>query len=429
MTIDELVCFPSMIARADLVASFVLTWALTCCEPASAAPFHHRPAFPPLRQEPMTFYVVKGSADACGRGCDTWIEAEGKIESDSAARFKAFLNRQRDRNLPIYFSSPGGNLDQALAMGNMLHAKPLTARVGRTLVRECGFEAQDSDVCIKLKQSDRELHGDLFTSGAICASACPYLFAGAPVHEVAPDAVLAVHSVKVLLSFRGGQPDPSAIAAADHRGHERADRLVSAYLAKVGIDAGLLGLARSVKFEDIHVLTREEIARFGLDRRDIVETPWQFESNGLNMMRKIAFARGSGETSFRLLQWRVTCFDSDSFSFDFLRPARAGALVAISHHGASPVYFSGPLISGTNFEQWGMRLIRSRLESLVNQPQIEMIESSLASDGRTVSQTTKLSNEGWRGAMEPLVAHCPLSKGALTILRSSQSGNSNPAAK
>ena len=63
-------------------------------------------------------------------------------------------------------------------MGGMLHGKPTIARVGRTMVRECGFEAQDSDVCVKLKQSGRELHGDLFTSGAICASACPYAFAG-----------------------------------------------------------------------------------------------------------------------------------------------------------------------------------------------------------------------------------------------------------
>ena len=95
----------------------------------------------------MTFYVVKGAPEACGRGCDTWIEAEGKVEADTTARLRAFLNRVRDRNLPIYFASPGGNLDQAIAMGNMLHGRSNVARVGRTTVRECGFEAQDSDVC------------------------------------------------------------------------------------------------------------------------------------------------------------------------------------------------------------------------------------------------------------------------------------------
>ena len=96
-----------------------------------------------------------------------------RSKSDTAARLKAFLDRVHDRNLPIYFASPGGNLDQAIAMGTMLHGKAVVARIGRTTVRECGFEAQNSDVCVKLKQSGRELHGELFTNGAICASACP----------------------------------------------------------------------------------------------------------------------------------------------------------------------------------------------------------------------------------------------------------------
>ena len=29
----------------------------------------------------------------------------------------------------------------------------------------------------------------------------------------------------------------------------------------------------------MHVLTRDEIVRFGIDRRDFVETPWMFESS------------------------------------------------------------------------------------------------------------------------------------------------------
>src|ERR1700743_2903717 len=174
-----------MFARA--VAAIALICALTCA--VSASPQRQRSVPPKLREASMTFYVVKGAIDACGRGCDSWIEVEGKVESDTASRFKAFLDRHRDPNLPIYFASPGGNLDQAIAMGTFLHGKRSIARVGRTLVHECGFEAQDSDVCLKLKQSGRELHGDLFTGGAICASACPYAFMGAAVHEIAPDAI------------------------------------------------------------------------------------------------------------------------------------------------------------------------------------------------------------------------------------------------
>src|SRR5579872_4820470 len=397
-----------MTMRAGLVATLILTCVLTCGT-ASAAPSHRRPAAP-TRHEPMTFYVVKGALDACGRGCDSWIEAEGQIVSGTAARLKAFLDRHRDRNLPIYFASPGGNLDQAIVMGNMLHARPATARVGRTLVRECGFEAQDSDVCIKLKQSGRELHGDLFTSGAICASACPYLLAGAAVH--------AVHSTKVILSFRGGQPDPSVVAAADQRGHQRADRLVSAYLAKMGIDAGLLGLAKSVRFEDIHVLTREEIARFGLDRRDFVETPWA--SNGLNMMHKVAFARGPGETSFRLLQWSVTCLDANRFALHFQRPASASpglTSVSIAAGDSKPAYLISLSARGANvdpkgssIEQWGLRMPRPTLQSLFDRPQAEFTETSFTPDGRRAPQTIQLSNDGSAGALRDLLATCPPAK-------------------
>jgi hypothetical protein len=407
-----------MIVRA--VAALVLTCALACGVASAASP-KQRPQAPKSPEQSMTFYVVKGASDACGRDCDTWIEAEGKVEADTAARFKKFLDHFRDRNLPIYFASPGGNLDQAIAIGNMLHGRSTVARVGRTTVRECGFEAQDGEVCVKLKQSGRELHGDLFTSGAICASACPYALMGAAVHEVAPDAILAVHSPKVILNFHGGQPEAFVIAAANQRGRERADRVASSYLAKMGIDAGLLALTRTVKFEDIHVLTRDEIARFGIDRREFVETAWRFESNAFSSMRKIAAVRSPGETSFRLMQWRVTCSNADRFALDFQRPARAGALVAITHGGANPVYFSGPSIVGSasNFEQWGMRLTRSRLDSLVGQPQIDITETAVAADGRMVPQTTKLSNEGWAGALESLLATCPPGKDAAAV-RSSE---------
>jgi hypothetical protein len=361
----------------------------------------------------MTFYVVKGSPDSCGRGCDSWIEAEGKIESGTAARFKAFMSRLRDRNLPIYFASPGGNLDQAVEMGNMLHARSTIARVGRTLVRECGFEAQDSEVCVKLKQSGRELHGELFTRGALCASACPYILAGAAVHEVAPDAVLGVHSAKVVLNLRGIQVDPAVVAVASQRGHERADQMVAAYLAKMRIDPGLLNLARTVKFEDLHVLTREEIARFGLDRRELVETPWKFESSELSILHKIIIVRGPGETSFRLLQWRVACFDANRFALQLQRPASANASIAsVSIMGvdAKPVYFIYPPARPPGFELWSLRMPRTAIQSLLDRPQIEFTETSTAADGRRVPQTIKLSNEGWAHALESLLATCPPAK-------------------
>ena len=400
-----------MTSRSCLVAILVVAYVLACGVESAAASDPQPVALPAL-PEPMTFYVVKGAPDSCGHGCDSWIEAEGQIVSSTAARFKVFFDRVQDRNLPIYLASPGGNLGQAIVIGTILHAKSMIARVGRTVVWECGFEAQDSDVCVKLKQSGRELHGDLFTRGAACASACPFVFAGAAVREVAPDAVLAVHSPKIFFNLPGGQIEPS-VAGTDERGLERADRMVAVYLAKVGIDAGLLDVIRTVRNEDIHVLTREEIVRFGLDRREFVETPWTFENDKLSIMHKVAVVRKPGETSFRLLQWRVTCFDAKRLAMDFLRPALANANLAsvmIGGGDAFPAHFVYPPVTAPGREQWGLRMPQPDLQLLLDQPEIEITETSPAADERRVSQTIKLSNDGGAGALASLLAGCPRTK-------------------
>jgi hypothetical protein len=140
--------------------------------PIIAAPAARPPAASPAPA--VMFYVAKGAPDACGRGCDRWIAVEGQINGDAAGRFKAFIKRHlKDRHLPMYFSSPGGNLEQAIFIGHMLRELSAVARVARTIVKDCGFEAQTSEVCLKLKRSGRELAGELSTRGAQCNSACP----------------------------------------------------------------------------------------------------------------------------------------------------------------------------------------------------------------------------------------------------------------
>src|SRR5262249_6920354 len=59
-----------------------------------------------LLKKPMFFYVAKGGPNACGPGCNEWIAAEGTFDLGVAGRLRAFLSKQRNRNLPIYFYSP-----------------------------------------------------------------------------------------------------------------------------------------------------------------------------------------------------------------------------------------------------------------------------------------------------------------------------------
>src|SRR3954467_11748623 len=125
--------------------ALLLTILVLAAGPASAAIPKGRPEPVAAPTPPMAFYVAKGAPDTCGKGCDSWIAVEGQVDSAAAPRFKKFLQRVGNRNLPLYFHSPGGNLDQALAMGAMLRERRAVARVARTVVRECGFEAQDGE--------------------------------------------------------------------------------------------------------------------------------------------------------------------------------------------------------------------------------------------------------------------------------------------
>ena len=90
-----------MMLRGFLIASLAL-----CYGSALAATARPAPRVAPT--PPMTFYVARGAPDACGPGCDSWIVVEGQVDSGAAPRFRKFLQKVRARNLPIYFSSPGG---------------------------------------------------------------------------------------------------------------------------------------------------------------------------------------------------------------------------------------------------------------------------------------------------------------------------------
>ncbi|HXI06947.1 MAG: hypothetical protein ACRC1G_01790 [Bradyrhizobium sp.] len=380
--------------------------------PALAAPGPARRAPAATPPAPMVFYVVKGGPDACGRGCDSWIAVEGQIDNAAAPRFRKFLQQLGGRDLPIYLASPGGNLDQALAMGAMLRERRATARVGRTLVSDCGFEAQDSTACIKLKQSGRALRGDVFTKGANCNSACPYLLLGATNREIAPDALLAVHTAKVVVHFRGDVPPAAEVRqAAAARGRAEADSMLSAYITRMGADIGLFELARSIKFESQHVLTREEILRFRIDRRELAETPWKFENSFRSMVSKVAAVREDGERSWRLSQWRIICSSSEQFELNFQRPALGGGTtlptVAISVGTATPQQFNTPPARLLGFEIWRLRMTRASVQNLASEAQFEFVESVQVADGKRVARAAKFSTDGLTSALSTLADTCP----------------------
>jgi hypothetical protein len=108
------------------------------------------------------------------------IMMQGPVLQGDTERFRQFL-RQQQPNLDcvsfIYLNSPGGNVDEALRLGGLIHDE---LNYARTIVEE----------------------------NNICASACFWLFTARPERWIAATARIGVHSV----SDWNGQESSSSLA-------------------------------------------------------------------------------------------------------------------------------------------------------------------------------------------------------------------------
>jgi hypothetical protein len=281
----------------SLVASLLLSGALHAeGTPAEKTGFASR----------LTIYLAKGPPNACGPGCDRWIAIEGDIDQDAAPRIRRFLAGVKDTQRPIYLYSPGGNVEQSYVIGRLLRSRKAVGRVGRTIATACAAGTQVDAACLKIKNAGGEVEAELTTYHAMCNSACGYLFLGATSREVAPDAALAVHNSRLVLAFHG-HPAPAAVAEYRQRRMATADRDRAAFIASMGISRELDDLIRTVKFESLHMLTRAELYRFGIDTRSLVETAWKLEKEARPFVRKFAMLKKENGASFRTMEWRLSC--------------------------------------------------------------------------------------------------------------------------
>jgi hypothetical protein len=143
----------------------------------------------------MVFYVARGSANACGHGCNEWIAADGTIDREVAQRLRPLLARLKGRKLPIFLHSPGGATLGAVELGRLMHSEKLVAGVARTIPHGCDGGQLYQKPCEALKRDDVE--AELDTDVTTCNSACVYALAGASVRLVPPGARLGIHAGEI----------------------------------------------------------------------------------------------------------------------------------------------------------------------------------------------------------------------------------------
>ena len=373
-----------------------------------------------IERSPLLFYLAKGEPNACGPGCSEWIAAEGQFDSGAAERFRDFLDRMSDRILPIYFHSPGGLTDNGLAIGRMLHERGMTAGVAMTIPEGC--IGRSEAVCRALKRSGTTLRARWRGINAGCNSSCVYALIGATVRHVPPGARVGIHTSKVPYIGEWERLFANAqLASFNLELHN--------YIHEMGINDDLYEEIQKVPFEQVRILTRNEIAIFGIDTSRFQETPWTVveasRTERASAIKLFTRAIGAHQDEFRSSLVHLSCGEHAQINVRYERELaldkgaspkhRATTWAAISLV-AGPIGLSFPKtspISKTELVDAG-RVTDGRtastsfefLEVAARRPTIDILEANSAADLGHPPRAFKLSTLGLSAALDALRKSC-----------------------
>jgi hypothetical protein len=207
-------------------------WAHTAAPPSVTSD----PILPPVIQtdapippdDPRRF--VTAGEDTLGRpmtftlGSGGVLAAEGSIDAGSAARLASELESRGEYVQVLSLNSPGGALDDAMAMAKLVRERNLATVVA---------------------------------DGALCASSCPLLLAGGLTRTVGPKAAVGVHQ------FYSGAARPAEPAQAMADAQMTTAR-ISRHLAEMGVDPALWLHALDTPPQALYYLSSEELAKYRL---------------------------------------------------------------------------------------------------------------------------------------------------------------------
>ncbi|TPM89692.1 hypothetical protein [Mesorhizobium sp. B2-1-3A] len=242
---------------------------------------------PALAQEqsldipPMRFAVVRSNAPGCEPNCPEWISAEGTIDAGTPSLLKRTLKALKGRQLPVVVNSPGGNVDAAVTLGQMIRKNKLDIAVGTTVFSGCEPQMKN---CRDNQGKGAEYFGMAYDSGAMCNSACPLMFSGGVRRVVGDFAYLGVHQVtttyrreKLLYrtTYRIVNGKKKIIStkvvsrknAGSYKTYEMSkavEKRLSAYLQGMGIGEGVFTTMKNTPASEIHQLVLENMLRMNL---------------------------------------------------------------------------------------------------------------------------------------------------------------------
>jgi hypothetical protein len=210
-----------------------------------------------------------------------------------------------------------------------MRERRMTAGVGRTIPSGCDPLQEHEAACDALKRTGRELLSELRTARTLCNSACVYALIGAAVREVGAGARIGVHQIAVSRHEEHGMPVPidrKNLSKDQLRQLRAAEDRLARYVAEMGIDRALFEAAAQIGHERVRFLSLNEIARFGIDRREFHESRWMLDEGPpgpLAVVKFVVEAKGSEPKEYRITRVRLSCGRAAEVRVEYSREVSA----------------------------------------------------------------------------------------------------------
>lgn len=226
--------------------------------------------------EDMQVVVVRSTENGCEPLCTEWISAQGEITGKTDDAFRAMFKKLGKRRLPVVITSPGGDVDAAIAIGRMIRERRIDVVVGRTEFRGC--HPRDKK-CTFNEGRGADYFGTATTSWAFCNSACPLVLAGGQHRIARESARIGVHQVtRTEIETRTTYKTEYRIVNGKRKESRKAinrkviasrtipemgsriEKQLRSYLKSMGVDPQLVDRMKQTKASDISYLSMEERA-------------------------------------------------------------------------------------------------------------------------------------------------------------------------
>jgi hypothetical protein len=161
----------------------------------------------------------------------------------------------------------------------------------------------------------------------------------------------------------------------------------------------------------LHVLTRAELYRFGIDTRPLPETAWTLEAAQRPYIRKIAAAKQGDGASFRTLEWRLFCENKERARLMFVRESdQAGGgpktMMLMAGSDKSVAFGKYPAHVG-KYEVWSDIVSPDAMQAMLAAPSLQMGEGTLGAEGKTKLATFDIDTLGLGTSWTQLLSSCP----------------------